>query len=368
MLAELHANDRRRAAALFAALDHHLTVAAVLAGTAEGQVLVDDALRPTAGLVRTPHRLFFAGDPGSGALMEGARRLFLEDLAPHAREAGEPPLAVLYYAPGWEAAVRAILDGTDPLTDTRAYLAHASPATARSGLLPEGFALRTVDAALFAERLWTNADALQEEMCSERPSVAAFYGRSVGICVTRGDEIVAWCLSEYNTGDRCEVGIETVRAYQRRGLATAAAVALLELVSARGIRQVGWHAWARNIASFATAHAAGFQDVAEYAVMVIWFDPAQHMAVHGNVRLEAGDYAGAAEYFSRSLATGEAPAWGWWRAACALARLGREDQALETLQQALAHGFRDRRALEQSEHLAPLRGTAAWEHLMSTLE
>ena len=54
-------------------------------------------------------------------------------------------------------------------------------------------------------------------MCSERASVDEFLGRSVGVYIVRrdptaGDELVSWCLSEYNHGGRCEIGIETAEA------------------------------------------------------------------------------------------------------------------------------------------------------------
>ncbi len=366
-----HALDPDRlplAADLFAALDYHLAVPAILAGNAPGRVYVDDPRRPSAALACTPHRFYLSGDPGVASFNEGLRRHFLEEVYPRALAGGGPPLCGLYHAPGWEGAIAAILAGKDPVVEPRRYLAHTDTAREEHPALPEGYLLRAVDADLLAERAWRNREALCEEMCSERPSVDEFLAKSFGVCITCGDEIAAWCLSEYNTADRCEVGIETVAGHRRKGLGTAAAQALVEMAAAHGVRRVGWHAWAPNVPSIATAHAAGFADVCAYSIFVVWFDEAQNLAVNGNVRLAEGNVAGALEWFERSVGTGVAPAWAYWGAACALARLGQEERAFERLRQAIARGYGDRPALERSPHLAALREGASWGRFLSELE
>jgi RimJ/RimL family protein N-acetyltransferase len=108
-------------------------------------------------------------------------------------------------------------------------------------------------------------------MCSERASVADFLARSFGVCLVDESEraLAAWCLSEYNCGARCEVGIEVVEAYQRRGLGTGLARALCAEAAARGVERVGWHCIAANTASGATARAAGLALVARYTGAVV---------------------------------------------------------------------------------------------------
>jgi RimJ/RimL family protein N-acetyltransferase len=75
-------------------------------------------------------------------------------------------------------------------------------------------------------------------------------------------------MSEYNLGDRCEVGIETAPEYRRRGLATLVASAMLKHAADVGIKRVGWHCWADNAASVATAERLGLSRVAEYTALV----------------------------------------------------------------------------------------------------
>jgi RimJ/RimL family protein N-acetyltransferase len=109
-------------------------------------------------------------------------------------------------------------------------------------------------------------------MCSERPAVADFLEKSFGVVAIHGDELAGWCTSEYNSGNRCEVGIGTLEPYQRRGLATVMGSALVEHALWRGITHIGWHCWASNTLSIATALKIGFQKVGEYSTYIAWFD------------------------------------------------------------------------------------------------
>lgn len=50
-----------------------------------------------------------------------------------------------------------------------------------------------------------------EETQSERLSVEDFLQKSFGYCVIHDEEIVGWCMSEYNVSHRCELGIATIK-------------------------------------------------------------------------------------------------------------------------------------------------------------
>jgi RimJ/RimL family protein N-acetyltransferase len=134
-----------------------------------------------------------------------------------------------------------------------------------AGDVPEARVL-VDDPARPAVALAWSKDHLRSEMCSERASVEDFVAKNFGICLVYADEIVSWCLSEYNLGPRCEVGIETVAAYRRRGLGTLVARALVEHALAHGYSQIGWDCWADNRPSAATAQKAGFRKVSDYPV------------------------------------------------------------------------------------------------------
>jgi RimJ/RimL family protein N-acetyltransferase len=351
---------------LCAPLDDHLVVPATLAGAVPGWVYVDDPARPTAALLGFKARYHLAGDAHNGHFNAALRGLFAEQIYPRGRESGGMPMFVLDYAPGWEESIPAILQGRDPISDMRQYWECAALPTCCPPL-PEEYTLRPVDRSLLAEAGLENLDALREEMCSERMSEEEFMRHSFGLCALREREIACWSLSEYNLGERCEVGIETVAAYRRRGLGAATAGAMVVHAFAQGIRRVGWHCWQSNVASQATAARAGLHKAHDYPVFFAWFDEVDNLAVNGNVRLRAGDCQGAVPWFERALASGRAGGWVYWQAGVAYAGLGQGELALASLRGALERGFGDAQRLRDAAELQSLRGTAGWDKLLADL-
>jgi GNAT superfamily N-acetyltransferase len=124
--------------------------------------------------------------------------------------------------------------------------------------------VQQVDAALL-----NRSGDLLAEACSERASVDDFLERSFGLALLHEDEIVGWCLSEYNLDHRCEVGIAVVPSYQQRGLATALGTAFANEAHSRGITEIGWHCWVDNEASLRTAQRLGFRRVGTLLATVV---------------------------------------------------------------------------------------------------
>lgn len=105
-----------------------------------------------------------------------------------------------------------------------------------------------------------------EEMKSERTTVDDFLEKSHGCCIIDNNHIASWCMSEYNVGNRCELGIATVEEYRKRGLATLAAKALIQRLIKYGVEHIGWHCSRDNLASIATAKKLSFVKKEEYEV------------------------------------------------------------------------------------------------------
>lgn len=279
---ELHPLEYDRVRPLFQAMDFHLAVNGILEGTTPGRICVDHASQPQAALAWTGHRFYLAGSGRNSGTGDGLRRFFAETVVPHALQAGGATF-MLYYTPDhWKAKIDGILRDNFSIWGLREFYALKELKHNWRSLLPEGYLLRSVDKSLLAEGHLTNLELLTEEMCSERASVEDFLEKSFGVCLLHGDEIVGWCLSEYNSPGRCEVGIATLEPYRCRGLATLTAAALVEQALSRGISQVGWHCWANNVPSVATALKVGFAKVREYPVFFVRYD--EHRAARESVR------------------------------------------------------------------------------------
>jgi RimJ/RimL family protein N-acetyltransferase len=353
---------------LFSELEFHLSVNSILTGVTAARIFVDDPARPQAVFVWSAHRFYLAGTPHNAAFNTALRELFFNEVYPHGL-AGGPPLFVLYYAAnGWETQVEMILEGKHPIRDWREYFTCSSMKQDWRPLLPAGFKLLPVDRDLLTREGLANLDDLREETCSERASVEDFLAHSFGVCLVRENELAGWCLSEYNTPARCEVGIETRSPYQRRGLATLMTLALVEAALAKGLTQVGWDCWQSNVPSSATARKAGFTCTHEYPVHFAYYREADNLAVNGNVCLRRERYPEALDWFGRSLASAEAPDWAYYGAACAAARLEQADHALRYLDQAIQRGFTHLEFIRSSEHLRYLHDSRRWKELIEKLE
>ena len=136
--------------------------------------------------------------------------------------------------------------------------------------LPAGFSMQLITPEFLSSDI-AGLDAVREEMCSERASIEDFLARSFGLCPVHSNEVAGWCMSEYNVGDRCEIGIATAEKHQRKGIATLATWSFLAEAHRRGYTRVGWDCWTRNEASGATARKAGFTLVEEYPATVVEF-------------------------------------------------------------------------------------------------
>jgi RimJ/RimL family protein N-acetyltransferase len=269
MMEWLLPSEYERARGLVAGLEHHLAVRALLEGVGTAQVWVDERKHPRAVLIAHGARFYLAGETTAEGWGQAVQRYLVERALPDVRAAGGT-VALLYDAPAWEPLHALWPPELRPHRAERQYYAwQGQPQQGPLSSLPEGFALREVGRALLEDTRLARLELLREEMCSERDSVEDFLAHSFGVSLVAENDLVGWCLSEYNCGDRCEVGIATLPPYQRRGLATWLATAFIAHAAAQGIRHIGWHCWARNTASGATARKAGLERVADYPVCYV---------------------------------------------------------------------------------------------------
>lgn len=307
MLTELPPEAYEKVRPLFAPLTYNLAINSILSGLSPGPIFVDKPTDPHLALARTQSRLFLGGQADE-AFVPALKQLFLTRY--YSQAAGSDWEGyTLHYTPGWEAYVAKILDGKHPMCTVRHYYSLNSGLWIRASLPPAGYELHPVDATLLARTGLERLDGVVEEMQSERPSVEDFLAKSFGFCAIRDGAIVAWCMSEYNAAGRCEIGIWTHEDHRQRGLALATASAVIERAIAAGISTIGWHCWASNAPSIATARKLGFTLAVNYPVYFAYFDPQLNLAVNGNMCLNAGDAQRALDWFKQAESLGELPAW-----------------------------------------------------------
>lgn len=350
-------------------LDIHLAVQALLEGSSPGEIYVDDRHEPMSAFAQTMGRYFLSGVSDNDEFNLAVKARFDERIYPEALEREEDGFT-LYYAPdGWGEVIKeVILRDKHPIEARRLYYRFKKLKHEWRAMIAEGFSLLAVDRSLLEGKTLENLADLKAEMQSERPSVEAFLEKSFGYCVRHENELVAWCLSEYNSGGRCEVGIETQEDYRRRGLATITTSALVERALKEGITEIGWHCYAGNEASIATALAAGFEKVGEYPTYWGMFDEKLSLAVNGNVCFEHQEYREAVGWYEKAMEAGEVPVWVAWNTACAYAHLDQKEKTFNYISLAVEQGFRDIEFIKTSRHFIKWHATKEWSTLLSRLE
>lgn len=248
---------------------HHLILPSILAGFTPARVWVDDLGRPRAAAALFHNKLYLLGSCHETHFNASLGEMLSKQVFPELQQQGAEVMLIFPSHTGWAEQVTTLLDGAfaqvypDAQRQVFNFDAGKNTLVEWRGSLPDGFSLRPVDSALLADDGWSSIEYLREETQSERVSIEDFLAHSFGVCLTREHDLVAWCLSEYNCGDRCEVGIATVDQYQRRGFGTVVGAAFVEEALRRGYRSIGWHCWSRNLPSAALARRIGYTQSAE---------------------------------------------------------------------------------------------------------
>ena len=245
MLFDVPPGEREPLRPLFAVFPGlHGCIDAILEGAA-GEVATEDLTRPSVALLQLDFD-FLAGDPGHPAAEEAVRRI-------------EPPASLAVSSSAWEPLLRRVWgDGLSPYTRVafrpgdwdRERLAGFVAA------LPDGFAVRRIDASS-AARFQELADSLVYNF----PSLDDFIARGVGFGIEHEGRFVSGCSSFTISSHSLEFEIQTHPDFQRRGLATAAASAMIQhCIDVR--LEACWDA--HNPISAALAAKLGFVEPAPY--------------------------------------------------------------------------------------------------------
>lgn len=227
---------------------------AVCEGFNPGRVFVDRTHAPTAALIWLPCGYFYlCGQPPALADQTLADRM-RDDFVPAWRAAGERGLVLAALSPGWQDVLEGFMAGKRHARIYRRAFTLDVPRFEPSPP-PQGFRLRRVDAAL-AARLGG--------MPSWR-SPEAFLAHGVGYCLLQEEEIVAHCTSVFVTRSQVEIDVQTGEAFRRRGLAHAAASALIA-ACLKGGREPNWECFWNNESSNALAASLGFVKSGDHGV------------------------------------------------------------------------------------------------------
>jgi len=135
----------------------------------------------------------------------------------------------------------------------------------------DGIRFISIDRAFLGAEQLQHIARVRAEILWMWPSEEHFYKYGLGYAAVVHNQVVCWCTAEYLSAERCGIGIETVAAYERRGVATATAAQFVQLCLERGMTPF-WECRANNIGSIRVAEKVGFARLAEERYWVGVFD------------------------------------------------------------------------------------------------
>jgi hypothetical protein len=236
----------------------HLNIVAVLEGNSSGVVYVDNAGAPATACLVFGGAFYLVGNPHNHTFNGALAALLPRDtyfvLFPETTE--------------WDETLSGVLADTYAVRAKRRYYSLAQNRTAEwQDRVPDGFTVRPIDAELLASGL-VNGDGVEDGILDEWRSLSVYLAHGFGFCLVHRDTIASWSCTDYVSGERCEIGINTAWKYRRRGLGTLAAAATAAQALARGFTQIGWHCWDNNVGSIGVAENVGFEQEAAYDVFI----------------------------------------------------------------------------------------------------
>jgi hypothetical protein len=264
MLCDLAPTQFARALPLFDSPHLALVARSVACGNAPGRFWADDAAVPRIALLWDQGRhLYLAGDDAaasSDALADLLRQTVLPGMLARGCSRYEAHASNEALTRMWTTIL------PDASARSRLFLTWKGARAPTPALSADpSLQLRPIDEALLRDDRLEYAKDVRCEVAGMWGSVEAFLRGGFGYCMANDREVVCWCTAEYVSPGWCGIGIETIEAYQRRGLATATATAFLVHCAAHGI-QPHWDCWATNTPSVRVAEKVGLEPVDSYDV------------------------------------------------------------------------------------------------------
>lgn len=246
-------------ASLFPGRQLALLRQSVAAGNTWARLWVGSAGKPATSAILWDFGnkgLYLGGDYASGVAGDALGRFLRQELAAVAQADGLSRYSIRAVSSTAAVALRHALG--DNAAVIRKKLFHEHPVTSGTpdGTLPPDLEFAGIDQRLLSAGL-VNVESVAAEVQWMWPSVDRFIAEGWGVAAVARGALVCWCTSEYVGASQCGIGIETVSAYQNRGIATATAARFVDEALRRG-KSPCWECAEENQASLRVAQKLGF--------------------------------------------------------------------------------------------------------------
>lgn len=246
--------------------------------------------------------------------------------------------------------------------------------------IPEGYSVHPVESKDIFEQ---NREKLPEFAdLTAWTSYDHFKERGLAYCLIKDDtkEIVAGCTTGYvvhGKNPRCELGVATDEHYRRRGFATLVSCATIEEALNRNLKVIV-EIWDINEASLKTHLKLGFEHLTDGTSYGCMFDELQHyLTLSHHLYVNYNNAQDSIRAFNEALEiqarTGqEISSVNYYFAACAYAKNGNIESALQSLVGAIESGLQDPKRfselLQSNEVFSDLRKTKRFNEILKNVQ
>ncbi len=367
MIHHLDQNQFERTRALFSGIAaYQLSAAAVIDGTMPGDIWADDIESPQSAYMVSPEGAFLAGNPENQAFNRALNDYFRTTLYDVSDDIES--IWLVYDPPGWGNKLTGILYPRDLLIyPRRHYVCNTLQVDWRANL-PEGFSVHRINADLLARDDLGIPDHAHEWVENNWRTVENYMAHGFGFCTIddSAHKIASWSMADCVHDSECEIGIQTLPEYRRRGLATITTTAAVEHALTHGYVRIGWHCHEENLGSIGVAENVGFELERCYVNTYTMFNTWDQLSERGWQAFRTGNLAATADCYEQVFALRtDVPYYYYALAARANAAIGESERALRYLGEAIQRGPIAAAYLEDTPEFESLRGESAWAALVT---
>ncbi len=242
----------------------HLAVEATMKGMTSCDLFVDDTAWPSIAMIKSNSRYYI------GMRREKDTFIKLIEYFKKSKNSNNKYFQLYFGSEVTEKNFLNVLTGWNYKILKRVKYIISTPKFRSKTELPKFVRIASVNEIMTSGKDYLNIDDLKKEMCSERKSISDFLNKSFGLCLIFDNQLIGWCLSEYNTEDSCEVGIEINENFQNKLLGTFLTEQFIIYARSLGIKEIFWNSLEINIPSIKTAERVGFEKVLDYKEILIY--------------------------------------------------------------------------------------------------
>lgn len=267
MIHKLIEKEYKKVHSLFKGSHLHLVIDAVVEGNSPGLIWVDDVTSPkTAFMWDKAYCYHLAGSADNGKFNTALKEFINQKIVPEAIAHNRFIFKVYYSSEDWEREIEVMFMHTSLKKRERVlYNFEKLRIPDWKDRIPPGLCIKPIDEKLLKKTNLENVTDVVNEIESCWNSVDGFLRNGFGFCLVDDQAIACWCTAEYVSGNKCGIGIETVKLYRGRGLATLTACAFVDYCISNDILP-HWDSWKDNLPSIAVAERVGFKKTLEYTV------------------------------------------------------------------------------------------------------